>query len=87
MNKIFCSVLMTATMMGCALEADACTNFIVGKKASADGSVICSYSANDYGMRRGKSARFLTGTPTSIMGKSRRLLRLTMSSAISMSIR
>ena len=28
----------------------ACTNFIVGKNASADGSVICSYNADDYGM-------------------------------------
>lgn len=28
----------------------ACTNFIVGKKASADGSVICSYNADDYGL-------------------------------------
>lgn len=27
-----------------------CTNLIVGKKASADGSVMCSYSADDYGM-------------------------------------
>lgn len=27
-----------------------CTNFIVGKKASADGSVICSYNADDYGL-------------------------------------
>ncbi len=27
----------------------ACTNFIVGKKASADGSVICSYSADSFG--------------------------------------
>ena len=31
----------------------ACTNFIVGKKASADGSVICSYSADSYGMFQG----------------------------------
>ena len=31
-------------------EADACTNFIVGKKASKDGSVICTYNADDYGM-------------------------------------
>lgn len=30
--------------------ASACTNLIVGKKASADGSVICTYSADDYGM-------------------------------------
>ena len=33
-----------------ATQGEACTNFIVGKKASADGSVICSYNADDYGM-------------------------------------
>ena len=33
--------------------ASACTNYIVGKKASADGSVICSYSADSYGMFQG----------------------------------
>ena len=33
-----------------AIDTEACTNFIVGKKASADGSVICSYNADDYGM-------------------------------------
>ena len=32
------------------LPVMACTNFIVGKKASTDGSVMCSYSADDYGM-------------------------------------
>ena len=36
-----------------ATGAMACTNFIVGKKASADGSVICSYSADSYGMFQG----------------------------------
>lgn len=30
--------------------SDACTNFIVGKKASADGSVFISYSADSFGM-------------------------------------
>ena len=30
--------------------ADACTNLIVGKKASTDGSVIVSYNADSYGM-------------------------------------
>ena len=29
--------------------AAACTNFIVGRQASADGSVICSYNADSYG--------------------------------------
>jgi dipeptidase len=33
--------------------AHACTNFIVGKKASKDGSVICTYNADDYGMFQG----------------------------------
>ncbi|MCR5269511.1 MAG: C69 family dipeptidase [Prevotella sp.] len=36
-----------------ATSSFACTNFIVGKKASADGSVICSYSADSYGMFQG----------------------------------
>lgn len=45
MRKIFLSafIMATATSM-------ACTNFIVGKKASVDGSVICTYNADDYGM-------------------------------------
>ena len=37
--------LTTACMAG-----QACTNFIVGKEASADGSVFCTYNADDYGM-------------------------------------
>ena len=39
--------MLMATMM--ATEVEACTNFIVGKKASVDGSVICSYSADSFG--------------------------------------
>ena len=40
-------------MLIAASGAMACTNFIVGKKASKDGSVICSYSADSYGMFTG----------------------------------
>ena len=40
-------------MVLAAAGAMACTNFIVGKKASKDGSVICSYSADSYGMFSG----------------------------------
>ena len=39
-----------AVLMLAGTYAMACTNFIVGKKASADGSVFCSYTADDYGM-------------------------------------
>lgn len=40
-------MLMAVTAM--VASANACTNFIVGKKASTDGSVICSYNADSYG--------------------------------------
>lgn len=33
-----------------SIRGYACTNFIVGKAASADGSVFCSYNADDYGL-------------------------------------
>ena len=43
-------LLIAFVAIFCATELLACTNFIVGKKASADGSVICTYNADDYGM-------------------------------------
>ena len=46
MKKLF--ALLSFALM--ASYSSACTNFIVGKNASADGSVICSYNADDYGM-------------------------------------
>ena len=47
MKKCIC---LASLLFGILLESLACTNFIVGKKASADGSVICTYNADDYGM-------------------------------------
>ena len=41
---------LAAIMLASAMEASACTNLIVGKKASVDGSVLVSYNADDYGM-------------------------------------
>ena len=46
MRRVF--LLTVCTLM--AVAGFACTNFIVGKKASTDGSVICTYNADDYGM-------------------------------------
>ena len=46
MKKRFCLMVVA---MATAAYALACTNFIVGKKASTDGSVICSYNADSYG--------------------------------------
>lgn len=45
MKKLF---ILTVVLIAVA-KASACTNFIVGKKASVDGSVMCSYSADSYG--------------------------------------
>ena len=46
MNK---RLSLTAVLAGITLGAMACTNFIVAKGASTDGSVICSYNADSYG--------------------------------------
>lgn len=42
--------IFTALFFSVTAAASACTNFIVGKNASVDGSVICTYNADDYGM-------------------------------------
>ena len=44
------NILTLLLACGFASASFACTNFIVGKKASTDGSVICSYNADSYGM-------------------------------------
>ena len=42
--------LLTLFMLAACVAGQACTNFIVGRQASADGSVFCTYNADDYGM-------------------------------------
>ena len=45
-NRLW-TFLVTLTM--CIAPAMACTNLIVGKKASADGSVMCTYNCDGFG--------------------------------------
>lgn len=50
MNTRF--ILLSLSLLVASRMA-ACTNFIVGKKASTDGSVMVTYNADDYGMFQG----------------------------------
>lgn len=43
-------MLLATTWMLSALHISGCTNFLVGKKASTDGSIFITYNADDYGM-------------------------------------
>ena len=42
--------LASCVVLAASWKAEACTNLIVGKNASADGSTIISYSADSYGL-------------------------------------
>ena len=42
--------LFSVMFLSCAVQIFACTNLIVGKKASVDGSVMVTYNADSYGM-------------------------------------
>ena len=46
-------LLLTAVLSVVGMGVHACTNFIVGKNASTDGSVMCTYNADSYGMFTG----------------------------------
>ena len=43
-------IFTLSAILFAVLAGNACTNFLVGKKASKDGSVFISYSADSYGM-------------------------------------
>ena len=42
-------LILSAILLSAAVAAFACTNLIVGKKASVDGSVICTYNCDGFG--------------------------------------
>ena len=49
MKKALTLALAAALLAVAMTPADACTNLIVGKKASVDGSVICTYNCDGFG--------------------------------------
>ena len=49
MKKITVLALAATLLMAALTPADACTNLVVGKKASVDGSVICTYNCDGFG--------------------------------------
>lgn len=61
MRKQILKAFFTAAFLTMATAAVACTNFIVAKGASTDGSVMCTYNADDYGMFIGL-AHYAAGT-------------------------
>lgn len=61
MRKQILKAFFTAAFLTMTTAAAACTNFIVAKGASTDGSVMCTYNADDYGMFIGL-AHYAAGT-------------------------
>ncbi len=51
MKKIVLTIILSLSIMGAHYSSlSACTNFLVGKNASADGSTMISYAADSYGL-------------------------------------
>ena len=49
MKKLFTMLALAGAMLGSVLNADACTNFIVTRGASTDGSNMVTYAADSHG--------------------------------------
>ncbi|MBQ4127617.1 MAG: C69 family dipeptidase, partial [Alistipes sp.] len=48
MKKIFCSLMLAAATLFGGSEALACTNFIITRGASTDGSILVTYAADSH---------------------------------------
>ena len=87
MKKIILSAVLSLAALA---NSFACTNLIVGKNASTDGSTIVSYSADSYGLfgelyhypaatyPKGTMLKSMNGIQVSIWEKSSRHARLIM---------
>ena len=49
MKRITFVAIAATLLLASGFQSDACTNLIVGKKASVDGSVICTYNCDSFG--------------------------------------
>ena len=49
-HAVFCSLALSVAVLAGTIKADACTNVIVSKGASADGSCMISYSADSHSL-------------------------------------
>ena len=50
MNKLFKTLALVGALIGSIATADACTNFIVTRGASTDGSNMVTYAADSHGL-------------------------------------
>ena len=66
MKKLFTMLALVGAMLGTALNADACTNFIVTRGASTDGSNMVTYAADSHGLY-GSLYQYIPGKYTQYM--------------------
>ena len=66
MKKLFTLLAVAGAMLGSVLNADACTNFIVTRGASTDGSNMVTYAADSHGLY-GSLYQYVPGKYTQYM--------------------
>ena len=76
MMKKILLLLLAAVAFG-LLQSEACTSILVGKKASADGSVMCTYNIDSWGachkMYRYEAGKHPAGTMRKIYDRDSRV--------------
>ncbi|MBR5205949.1 MAG: C69 family dipeptidase [Alistipes sp.] len=66
MKKLFTMLALAGAMLGSVINADACTNFIVTRGASTDGSNMVTYAADSHGLY-GSLYQYVPGKYTKYM--------------------
>ena len=52
MKRNILAAFAATLLLASGYQSDACTNLIVGKQASVDGSVICTYNCDSFGLAK-----------------------------------